>query len=70
MQKILDAILAGEFGEVGELPVPDFYRGVTTHADETAMFDGMEGRDKDPRASLHLDEVATPQPAAGGCWWR
>ncbi|MFE5074389.1 crotonyl-CoA carboxylase/reductase [Streptomyces halstedii] len=65
MQKILDAILAGEFGEVGELPVPDFYRGVTTHADETAMFDGVEGRDKDPRASLHLDEVATPRPAAG-----
>ncbi|MBM9509333.1 crotonyl-CoA carboxylase/reductase [Actinacidiphila acididurans] len=65
MQKILDAILAGELGEVGRLPVPEFYRGVTLHADEAAMFDGLAGPDKDPRRSLHLDEVATPEPAAG-----
>jgi crotonyl-CoA reductase len=65
MQKILDAILAGEPGEVGHLPVPAFYRGITLHADEVAMFDGLPGRDKDPRRSLHLDEVPTPEPAAG-----
>ena len=65
MQKILDAILAGELGEVGHLPVPEFYRGVTLHADETTMFEGVASRDKDPRRSLHLEEVVTPEPAAG-----
>jgi crotonyl-CoA reductase len=65
MQKILEAILAGAVGELGRIPVPEFYRGVTLHADEVAMFDGLAGRDKDPRRSLHLDEVPAPEPAAG-----
>lgn len=65
MEKILDAILAGELDEVAHLPVPDFYRGVVLHADETAMFEGLESRDKDPRSSLHLEEVATPQLYCG-----
>ncbi|MQA08071.1 MAG: crotonyl-CoA carboxylase/reductase [Pseudonocardiaceae bacterium] len=38
---------------------------MTVHADETAMFDGMASRDKDPRQSLHLDEVATPELGPG-----
>jgi crotonyl-CoA reductase len=29
------------------------------------MFEGMPSRDKDPRTSLHLDQVATPELAAG-----
>ncbi|MGW0769007.1 crotonyl-CoA carboxylase/reductase [Streptomyces sp. NPDC002676] len=65
MQKILDAILAGEPNAVAALPLPEFYRGITLHADEVAMFEGLSGKDKDPRKSLHLDEVAVPQPAAG-----
>ncbi|AUH38869.1 crotonyl-CoA carboxylase/reductase [Streptomyces sp. CMB-StM0423] len=65
MQEILDAIIAGTPGEVGRLRVPDFYRGVTLHADEATMFDGVASGDKDPRKSLHLEEVPTPQPAAG-----
>ncbi len=41
MKQILDAILAGDTpAEVGELDVPDHYRGVTVHTDEAAMFDG------------------------------
>ncbi|GGO42877.1 crotonyl-CoA reductase [Streptomyces daqingensis] len=65
MRKILDAILAGELEEVGDLPVPEFYRGVTLHADETELFDGLPSRDKDPRRSLHLEDVPTPHPAVG-----
>lgn len=65
MRKILDAILAGELGEVGGLPVPESYRGVTVHADEVGMFEGMESGEKDPRASLHVDEVATPELGPG-----
>ncbi|GHF21617.1 crotonyl-CoA reductase [Amycolatopsis deserti] len=62
---IRDAILTGETAEVGALPVPEAYRGVTVHADEVAMFDGIPSRDKDPRKSLHVDEVPTPEPGPG-----
>lgn len=65
MQKILDAILADELAEVGALPVPESYRGVTAHADEVDMFDGMASGDKDPRKSLHVDDVATPELGPG-----
>ncbi|UVS81330.1 Crotonyl-CoA reductase [Actinokineospora sp. UTMC 2448] len=65
MQKILDAIMADELDTIGELPVPDTYRGVTVHADEVEMFAGVPSRDKDPRKSLHLDEVATPELGPG-----
>ena len=65
MQEILDAILADEYGAIGGLAVPDHYRGVTVHADEADMFAGIPSRDKDPRKSLHLDEVPTPELAPG-----
>ncbi|HEY2225092.1 crotonyl-CoA carboxylase/reductase [Actinomycetospora sp.] len=47
------------------LTVPESYRGITVHADEAEMFAGMSSKEKDPRKSLHLDEVPTPEPAAG-----
>jgi crotonyl-CoA reductase len=65
VQEILDAILADQLDAVGSLPVPDHYRGITVHADEVEMFAGMPTRDKDPRKSLHLDEVATPELGPG-----
>jgi crotonyl-CoA reductase len=33
--------------------------------DETAMFDGLATRDKDPRRSLHVEDVATPELGPG-----
>jgi crotonyl-CoA reductase len=67
MKDILEAILAGDTPseEYAALPVPDHYRGVTVRKDEVAMFEGLAGRDKDPRRSLHLDEVATPELGPG-----
>jgi crotonyl-CoA reductase len=65
VQKILDAILAEQFDAVAELPVPESYRAITVHEDEAGMFDGIATRDKDPRKSLHLDEVATPELGPG-----
>jgi crotonyl-CoA reductase len=65
VQKILDAILADELDAIGSLGIPDSYRAVTVHADETGMFDGMETRDKDPTRSLHIEEVPTPELGAG-----
>ena len=67
MQEILDAILAGDTSaaDLAAIPVPATYRGVTVRRDEAEMFDGLESRDKDPRRSLHLDEVPTPELGPG-----
>ncbi|WP_246326199.1 crotonyl-CoA carboxylase/reductase [Actinomycetospora corticicola] len=47
------------------MTVPESYRGITVHADEADMFAGMPAQEKDPRKSLHLDEVPTPEVAPG-----
>ncbi|GEL18965.1 crotonyl-CoA carboxylase/reductase [Pseudonocardia asaccharolytica] len=65
MQEILDAILTEQYDAVGALPVPEHYRGVTVHAEDARMFEGIPSRDKDPRKSLHLDQVATPALGPG-----
>ncbi|MGH3623603.1 MAG: crotonyl-CoA carboxylase/reductase [Sciscionella sp.] len=65
MQKILDAILSDDLGAIGSLSVPESYRGVTVRADEATMFDDMPSSEKDPRKSLHVDEVPTPELAPG-----
>ena len=64
MQHILDAIQAGASGdEIANLPIPESYRAAFVRRDETAMFEGVASADKDPRQSLHVDEVATPELA-------
>ena len=65
MQEILDAILAEQYDAVGALDIPDHYRGVTVHADEAEMFAGIPSWEKDPRKSLHVDDVATPELGPG-----
>ena len=65
MKQILEAILAGETAAVGALDVPDHYRGITVHADEASMFEGLDSKEKDPRKSLHLDDVPTPYLGPG-----
>ncbi|MEV5721979.1 crotonyl-CoA carboxylase/reductase, partial [Amycolatopsis mediterranei] len=46
------AIVGDELQAAASLPLPESYRGVTVHADEVDMFEGLESRDKDPRKSL------------------
>ena len=67
MQQILEAILADAHREPGfaDLPIPGHYRAITVHRDEEHMFDGVPSRDKDPRQSLHLDEVPVPELGPG-----
>jgi crotonyl-CoA reductase len=66
VKDILEAILADAPAEdVAALPVPEHYRGVTVHKDEVGMFEGRASRDKDPRESLHLDDVGTPEVGPG-----
>ncbi len=65
MDEIRTAILDNDLAAVAELPVPDSYEGVVVRADEVDMFDGMAPRDKDPRKSLHVQEVPTPELGPG-----
>ena len=63
LKQILEAVLAGE--SPAGLSVPESYRGLVVRKDEQGMFEGLATRDKDPRMSLHLDEVATPELGPG-----
>jgi crotonyl-CoA reductase len=64
MQQILDAINGGASGdEIAALPIPPSYRAAYVQRDEIAMFEGVASEDKDPRTSLHVGEVATPELA-------
>ena len=65
LDEIKQAILTGDTAAVASLPVPESYRGVTVREDEVAMFDGLESKDKDPRESLHVDDVPTPELGPG-----
>jgi crotonyl-CoA reductase len=64
MKDILEAIQAGASGEdVAALPIPESYRAALVKRDEMDMFEGVESEDKDPRTSLHVEDVATPELA-------
>lgn len=65
MQKILDAIQADELGSIGDIPLPQSYRAVTVHAEDADMFAGRATRDKDPRESLHVEDVPVPELGPG-----
>ena len=65
MDEIRNAILAGDFAAVAGLPVPDSYQGMVVRKDEVDMFAGMTTREKDPRKSLHLQDVPTPELGPG-----
>src|SRR5690348_6862740 len=62
---IRDAVLGGDAPLVGKLPVPASYAGMVVRKDETGMFTGLSTKDKDPRKSLHLQEVPTPEVGPG-----
>ena len=65
MDEILAAILAGADESIGALPLPSTYRGVTVHRDEQEMFADLPTRDRDPRLSLHVDDVPLPEIGPG-----
>ena len=67
MKEILDAILAPDStaADFAALPLPESYRAVTVHKDEAEMFAGLATRDKDPRKSLHLEDVPVPELGPG-----
>ena len=71
MQQILDAILAGAHlpdgapEEFAHLEVPESYRAALVRRDEVDMFDGIPSKEKDPRKSLHVEDVPVPELGPG-----
>ena len=64
MQKILEAIEAGAAGdEIASIPLPESYRAAFVRREDSAMFEGVASDDKDPRKSIHIGDVATPDLA-------
>src|SRR6187200_130322 len=64
MDTILEAIQSGASGaDIANVPIPDHYRAAYVHRDDVAMFEGVESADKDPRKSLRVGDVATPELA-------
>src|SRR3954449_11312538 len=51
--------------DFASLEIPDHYRAATVHADEVEMFAGLAAKDKDPRKSLHVEDVALPELGPG-----
>ena len=67
MHQILDAIESSEAtaADFANLPLPDGYRAAYVRKDEVDMFEGQTSKEKDPRRSLHVDEVAMPELGPG-----
>ena len=62
--RLCDAILAGAPGaDLAVLPLPDHYRAAVVRRDEVGMFEGVVSARKDPRKSVHIQDVATPELA-------
>jgi crotonyl-CoA reductase len=64
---ILDAIQSRDTTaeDFANLTIPESYRAAFVKKDEVDLFEGMASRDKDPRASLHVDEVPVPELGPG-----
>ncbi len=64
MEKILDAIMSGaDSATIGALSIPDNYRAAHILASEANMWEGVASEKKDPRQSVHVGDVATPELA-------
>jgi crotonyl-CoA reductase len=67
VQQILDAILSGSAtaDDFAALETPGSYRAATVHRDEVGMFEGLTSKDKDPRRSIHVEDVPLPELGPG-----
>ena len=64
MKNILEAIENGaDSAAFAALTIPATYRAAVVLKSEQEMFAGVASADKDPRKSVHVQEVATPEIA-------
>src|SRR5918999_5085513 len=68
MQEILEAILADASGpELEGLPLPETFRAATVHKEDVELFAGLLSEEKDPKKSIHIDQVPLPEIAPDEC---
>jgi crotonyl-CoA reductase len=61
MEAIHQAILDGASGEdLAAIDLPETMRAAVVRKSEVDLFEGLESQQKDPRKSLHVDEVPIP----------
>jgi crotonyl-CoA reductase len=61
MEAIHNAILEDASGDqLAGIPLPETMRAVFVKKDEQDMFAGLESHEKDPRKSLHIEDVPIP----------
>ena len=65
MDDIRNAILSDDLALLADLPVPETYQAMVVRAEEVGMFDDLPTKEKDPRKSLHLQDVPTPELGPG-----
>lgn len=67
MKEIVSAILSDGVaaGDIAALSIPESYRGSVVRKEDVGMFEGLATADKDPRKSLHVQDVPTPEPGPG-----
>jgi crotonyl-CoA reductase len=67
VEEIVSAILSGNATaeDFAGLRIPESYRGITLHSEEVDLFEGMASADRDPRKSVHLDDVPVPELGPG-----
>ncbi|MDQ6617197.1 MAG: crotonyl-CoA carboxylase/reductase [Actinomycetota bacterium] len=64
MRAVLDAILSrAPAHQLAAIPLPDTYRAAVVRKEQVGMFEGIPSPDKDPRKSLHVEEVPVPELA-------
>src|ERR687897_1570424 len=64
MHEILEAIEGGASGDdIAALAIPESYRSAHVLRAEQEMWEGVPSSDKDPRKSLHIGQVPTPELA-------
>ncbi len=69
MEQLREAILAGASRmDLASIRLPESYRAAFVRRDETEMFVDLPSSQKDPRRSLHVEEVATPELAPDECF--
>ena len=68
MQEILKAIMADADSEIfAKLKIPATYRAAHILKSEETVFAGVASKDKDPRKTVHIGQVPTPELAPDEC---
>jgi len=64
MREILEAIKVGATGkDLENIKIPESFKAAVVLEEEQDMFKGIPSKEKDPRKSIHIQEVPTPELA-------